>query len=324
MTVPVIDIAPLHDPGSDASETSRRIAEACESVGFFAVTNHGIATSQLDAMRSLVARVFDIDEGDKHRQAITRDNYRGFVPLGFFTPNRDDPNAPAPDQYEAFKLHWECPPNHPARQHCPIYGSNRWADHVPDMADTVLDYWDSCDRLSATLLDAFAVSLGIDGPGLRALFAAPVTNMTLLHYPPTEPNDGDYGIHPHKDTNVITILHPDPVGGLFVRSRAGEWLEATCPPEALLINTGDMMELWSGGRFVSTPHQVVNTTGKERYAFPYFLAPSHDVTIEPLVEPVAGFDRIEPIEVGPWSVEVWRTNWPDAIPADDNLHLGTV
>lgn len=156
------------------------------------------------------------------------------------------------------------------------------------------------------------------------MFAAPVTNMTLLHYPPSEPTEGSYGIHPHKDTNVFTILHPDPVGGLLVRTTAGEWIEATCPLEALLINTGDMMELWSGGRFVSTPHQVVNTTGKERYAFPYFLAPSHDVTIEPLVEPVPGFDRIEPIEVGPWSVEVWRTNWPDAIPADDNLHLGTV
>jgi hypothetical protein len=43
-----------------------------------------------------------------------------------------------------------------------------------------------------------------------------------------------------------------------------------------------------------------------------------------LVEPVPGFDRIAQIDVGPWSVEVWRTNWPDAIPADDNLHLGTV
>ena len=127
--------------------------------------------------------------------------------VGFFTPNRDDPDAPAPDRYEGYKLHWECPIDHPARQLCSVYGSNLWADHVPDMAETVLAYWDACDRLATHLLDAFAVSLGIDGPVFRAMFAAPVTNMTLLHYPPSEPTEGSYGIHPHKDTNVFTILH---------------------------------------------------------------------------------------------------------------------
>jgi isopenicillin N synthase-like dioxygenase len=98
--------------------------------------------------------------------------------------------------------------------------------------------------------------------------------MSLLHPSPSVPNEASYGIHPHKDTNVFTILHPDPVGGLLVRTTAGEWVEATCPPGALLVNTGDMMELWSGGRFVSTPHQVVNTRGGNVMHFPIFLRPA--------------------------------------------------
>lgn len=123
---------------------------------------------------------------------------------------------------------------------------------------------------------------------------------------------------------MLTILEPDQLGGLFVRTRAGEWIEPDPPANALIINIGDMLEVWSGGRFVSTPHKVVNQSGADRYSFPWFMVPSHDQRIEPFVPTQPGFRRSEAIEVGPWSLEVWRTNWPDAVPTDDDTHLGTL
>lgn len=328
-TIPTIDVGLLlsvDDLGMGAAERSigDRLTAAAEETGFFALTGHGIDAALLDQMRTMTIGLFDVDDEVKQRQAITRDNYRGFIPLGFFTPNRDDPEASAPDRYEGFKLHWEVDADDPICAESAIYGPNRWADEPADMSDVIFDYWAACDKLAAALLGSFETSLSLPVGDLSGRFEHPVTNMTLLHYPPSQPEENVHGIHPHKDTNVLTILHPDPVGGLFVRTRNGDWIEAKPPPDALLVNIGDMMEVWSGGRFVSTPHKVVNTTGQERYAFPWFLVPSHDEIIEPLVEPQPGFTRVEPIEVGPWSLEVWRTNWPDAAPADEHSHLGTL
>ena len=324
-TVPVIDIASLAG-GSMNNQIVDALTHAVEEVGFFAITGHGISPEQLEEMRLMVTEVFSVPAADKQRQAIQRDNYRGFIPLGFFTPNRaEDPNGSAPaDRYEGFKLHTEFAPEDPVCAQSAIYGPNRWAEHPTNMDRVVLEYWDACDRIAADLLGVFEVSLGLEPDELTSRFTYPVTNMTLLHYPPSRPDENVHGIHPHKDTNVLTILYPDPVGGLFVRSRDGDWIDARCPEGALLVNTGDMMEVWSGGRFVSTPHKVVNTTGRERYAFPWFLVPSHDEVIEPLVPVRPGFTRSDGVEVGPWSLEVWRTNWPDAAPSDDNTHLGTL
>ncbi|MFT7473336.1 MAG: isopenicillin N synthase-like dioxygenase [Verrucomicrobiales bacterium] len=322
--IPVIDIAPLFDEEADHRAVSASLAHAAETVGFFSITGHGISPDLLARMRAMVAELFSVSEEDKFRQAITRHNYRGFIPLGFFTPNRDDPDAPTADRYEGFKLHWEVDANDPLCAESAIYGPNRWAEHPPAMRDTVLEYWNGCDCLARALLAAFEQVLGLSQGDMAKQFARPVTNMTLLHYPPSTPDENVLGIHPHKDTNVFTVLHPDPVGGLFVRTRDGDWVEATCPTSALLVNTGDMMEVWSGGRFTSTPHKVVNATGAERYAFPWFLAPDHDVVIAPLVDPQPGFIRVDPVEVGPWSLEVWRTNWPDETPSDSTAHLGTL
>ena len=115
----------------------------------------------------------------------------------------------------------------------------------------------------------------------------------------------------------------DPAGGLDVQGHDGRWTEAVGPPEALLVNVGDLLELWSGGRFVSTPHRVVNRTCSDRYSVPYFAVPNYRVVVEPLVEPVPGFRR-DPVPVGEVSAEVWRTNWPDEDPSESGYHLGTL
>ncbi len=159
---------------------------------------------------------------------------------------------------------------------------------------------------------------------LLGFFRQPLTNMTLLHYPAQAPDSEGFGIHPHKDTDALTILAPDPVGGLMLREKESRtWLQIQAPPEALVVNIGDMLELWSGGRFVSTPHKVENRSGKARYSFPYFSVPRYDTVVQPLVMPLPGFHR-QPTHVGEVSREVWRTNWPDTQPANNHYDLGTL
>ena len=295
------------------------MVEACAQIGFFSIVDHGIRAGLFTEMRDLCRAVFAQPDAVKEAERITPGNYRGYIPLGFFTPNRGEANGTTPDLYEGFKLHWECPDG---RADCDLYGPNRWLAELPEMRATVLEYWAECERLAAELLVLLAPTLGVTAGSLQSWHEDPLSNMTLLHYP-ERPADNTVGIHPHKDTNVLTFLHPDPVGGLQVRSNEGVWIEPEVPEDALLVNTGEMLELWSGGRLPATPHRVLNPSGAERYSFPWFLVPNHAVTVAPLAPVVDGFTRA-PMPVGALSAEVWRTNWPDEAPSAAGHDLGTL
>mgnify|MGYP001169170606 CR=1 FL=1 len=222
------------------SEEADGLVEALSGVGFAAVRDHHVPDADLAAMRRLLVALFDVDDGAKDRQSVSRDDYRGYIPLRFFSPNRD--KAAPPDGFEGYKLHWECPPDHPVRSECALYGPNRWADHLPEMPSVVESWWAAMEAFASRLMAGLADAIGLQGKGFAEAMEAPLTNVTLLHYPGRRADDPAPGFHSHKDITVVTILDPDPVGGLEVRTRDGEWLEAVCPSDALLVNVGQKTE----------------------------------------------------------------------------------
>ena len=50
----------------------------------------------------------------------------------------------------------------------------------------------------------------------------------------------------------------------------------------LLLNVGDMLHRWSNGQLRSTPHRVINRSGRERYSCPFFYDPNVAAEIAPL------------------------------------------
>lgn len=323
--LPVIDVSCFRDGWDQANAQARNdlmasIDDACTGTGFFYLTGHGVPESTIGAIQDAVVGYFSQPEAEKWALTVQPDNYRGYVPLGFFTPN--DGQGPA-DLYESFKLHFDVDATDPICQDCDLYGPNRWPDHPAGFKQAVSDYWQALDGIGIVLFQAMVAALDIPESRIRGSFSKPLTNMTLLHYPPMEKGQDGFGIHPHKDTDAFTILYPDPVGGLQVRHRDGSWLDAHAPEGAFIVNIGDMIEVWSGGRYVSTPHRVINRTGRERYSFPWFAVPRHDVVIEPLIEPLPWFDRVA-VSSGEWSRAVWYTNYPDKIDVPEGVQTGSL
>lgn len=320
--IPLIDISGCRRGDAVATDkTLLAVEQACRNVGFMYITGHGITAQTINRLRNAVIAWFAQPLAVKLHYRISRANYRGYIPAGFFSANSGELDA---DCYEGYKLHFEINADDPICSTCDLYGPNKWPQHGSELEAAVEDYWQQCDQVLSVLLQLLARILCMESGALLRLFDKPLTNMTLLHYPPPATGASRYGIHPHKDTDVLTLLAPDPVGGLLVKrtGRSG-WIKAEAPGEALVVNTGDLLELWSGGYFVSTPHKVESQHSCSRYSFPYFAVPRYDTVVTPVVPAQPGFSRAG-VHVGDVSREVWRTNWPDVLPTTDEFELGTL
>ena len=320
-SLPIISIESFATsaPGSaNYDNDAADLYAALSEIGFAIIVGHGVGDEIVANMRNAVKAVFDTPREVLMQDMVVKGNYRGFVPLGYFTPNS---GTGAADQYEAWKLHNETDPSNPVISACSLYGPNKWPNIPADVRTPIMAYWNVLTEVSERLIIALCSQMGVDQNILLSYMSDPLTNMTLLNYPPMPPQSDSWGIHPHKDFNLLTLLAHDPIGGLEVRNRNDEWLSADCPPNGMVLNVGDMLELWSGGRLISTPHRVFNRSGKPRQSFPYFSKPRWDVMVKPLLEPIAGFDR-PPLHVGTSAADIWYSNWPDSASSDPAQVLG--
>jgi isopenicillin N synthase-like dioxygenase len=115
------------------------------------------------------------------------------------------------------------------------------------------------------------------------------TLLRVLHYPPLRGDEpaGALRAAAHEDINLLTLLPAAPVPGLQVLQRkpglAGRWLEVPCEPGTLVVNTGDMLSLATGGWLPSTTHRVLNPSGPaglvSRISLPLFLHPRPEVRL---------------------------------------------
>ena len=94
--IPIIDLA---DHEEQILPTLER---ALCDIGFVLVTGHDVPAELVRNLRQHLNDYFDRPLSEKMAERITPDNYRGYIPLGFFSPNTE---GIKPDQYEGYKLH---------------------------------------------------------------------------------------------------------------------------------------------------------------------------------------------------------------------------
>ncbi len=292
MSVPTIDIAPYFSGDAQARKaTAQAIGDACERIGFFAIANAGVPQALIDRAFAASAEFFDQPQAVKDQtRPDSSASPRGYHKLGTKnlakTLGYDNP----PDLREQFyigPLVDRAPDfaRHPEAAF--LYAPNIWPETPASYRPSFTAYYQALETLGRDLMRLFALALDQDETFFddkidRHFATLPANDYPALDYDPL-PDQLRCG--EHSDFGSLTILA---VGGresgLQVKTRSGDWVDATTDAGQFIVNIGDMMQRWTNDRWISNLHRVVNPTRglgytNRRQSMGYFLHPNYDAEI---------------------------------------------
>lgn len=280
--VPTIDLSAK----TEEQVTVDLIAKACSEFGFFQVVGHGIPSELIQEYREQFRLYFDLPPETKNSWKRGDNNSRGYFDDELTKQKRDwkqclDFGIPG-------SRDWDVPDDDP--QNLCLDGWNQLppTEFLPDFRRTVTQYFDACAELADRIAILMAKGLGQDGQAdiLQALRERHSSYLRTNYYPPcTETDDkGEkpLGISPHQDAGFLTVLLQDDNCHSLQVLKDDTWITVHPEPGALTINTGDMAQVWSNGKYKAPPHRVLSSESLERFSAPFFYNPPYEALVKPL------------------------------------------
>jgi isopenicillin N synthase-like dioxygenase len=285
-SIPVIDIARLRDPA-----TLEKLDMACREWGFFQVVNHGIRPQTIDAILARAKTFFAEPIDVKRRISRSAENAWGFYDKELTKNTRD------------WKQIFDYGPSEGVTRR------PQWPAAKPEVRSAVLEYYAECEALAFRLLIAVANNLGVASHYLLGGFVPEHSSFLRLNFYPTcptpespkgiaTPRTGHLGLNHHTDAGAMTLLLQDDQPGLEVY-RDGEWHLVEPRRGALVVNIGDIVQVWSNDRYQAALHRVIANASAERFSVPFFFCPAYSAAYAPLPTTV---DRTTPLRYR-------RINW---------------
>lgn len=267
--IPTLDASRLHDP-----IMRRALDEACRDWGCFQLVRHGIEAGLLQALQREMRAFFALPIEVKRRVERTAENPWGFYDRELTKNTRD------------WKQIFDCGPEGEDALPTP------WLEERPMLRPVLRAHAEACRQLASKLLGAIAACL--DWPAkdlMRAFLPRHTSFLRLNYYPPCPtpaqpvgvhtPAQGHLGVNHHTDAGALTLLLQDDQPGLEV-FRAQRWHEVEVRPDALVVNLGDIVQVWSNDRYAAPVHRVRVDRSRPRYSAPFFLNPAPETLYAPL------------------------------------------
>ena len=269
--IPVIDVAALV-AGKDCIETAQALRAASQNPGFIYVRQHGISAAVIENARRSAAEFFRQAPASKATIAVSP-HHRGWLESGAARMADDVP----PDLKESFI--WGSNRQARGRDHT-LRGPNQWPT-IPGFREHAIQWFDAASELARRLLQAFAIALDLDREFFLRQAEAPLSRASFVHYPAAPAKSPTrFGVGPHTDFGVLTILCQDDVGGLQIADVDGTWVDAPPIEGTLIVNVGDLLERWTNGAFRSAPHRVIAPTDNHRLSLVLAFDPKPETMID--------------------------------------------
>ncbi|XP_057728554.1 1-aminocyclopropane-1-carboxylate oxidase 5 [Arachis stenosperma] len=268
MAVPVIDFSKLN--GEERAKTMAQIANGCEEWGFFQLINHGISEELLERVKKVCSEFYKLER---------EENFNNSTSVKIMNDLAENKNTGKLEHVD-----WE--------DVITLLDDNEWPQNPQEFRKTMAEYRSELKKLAEKMMDVMDENLGLprgymkkalnDGEGDNAFFGTKVS-----HYPPCPYPEHVNGLRAHTDAGgLILLFQDDKVGGLQML-KDGQWLEVQPLPNAIVINTGDQIEVLSNGRYKSCWHRVLVSTEGNRRSIASFYNPSLKATIYPAPKLVA-------------------------------------
>ncbi len=270
--VPVIDLA------GEPAQVEDAVARACAEWGFFHLVGHGLDAGLLDAAMAQARGFFAAPAHAKRALGRSRDNPWGYYDREL-TKNRRDKKEIfdiGPD-VAAIRVEGDV-----------FFGETPFPAWRPELQTVARAYFAACEDLCLRLLRPVATGLGAEAGALNDAFAGAHTSfLRLNHYPTRDLLAGEsgqpagLGIHHHTDAGAITVLLTDGRPGLQVL-KDDSWRPVDPVPGGLIVNIGDMAQVWSNDAYQAPLHRVLAMEAEERLSLAFFFNHAYSAIISPL------------------------------------------
>ncbi|KAJ6890776.1 gibberellin 2-beta-dioxygenase 6-like [Populus alba x Populus x berolinensis] len=263
--LPLIDLSCLNSTDErERLACAEAICRASSEWGFFQVVNHGISPELVRNMRREQVKLFQTPFDKKATCGVLNNSYRWGTPT-----------ATCPKQFswsEAFHI----PLSRVSEQAC--YGE------FSSLREVMMEFAAAMSKLSRVLAGVLAENLGHPRGVFENICQEINCFLRLNRYPACPISSEIFGLVPHTDSDFLTILSQDEVGGLQLM-KDSKWVAVNPNQDALIVNIGDLFQVWSNDVYKSVEHKVVANGKTERYSIAYFLCPSFDSLVGSCMEP---------------------------------------
>jgi isopenicillin N synthase-like dioxygenase len=255
---PVIDISE-----SERTHVHRAIDVACREWGVFQVVGHGIDLRLIGALRRQMRALFAAPGDQKLAIARTAKNPWGFYDRELTRHVRD----------------WK-----QVYDYGPADGVDavpQWPAGLPAFEPVVRAFYAARDELSLRLLRVITHNLGMPAASLDRHFRPAHTSFLRLNYYPQCPApQWHHGVHAHTDSGALTLLLQDKPG--LEVEHGGRWVIVPPRADALVVNIGDILQVWSNDQYAAPMHRALVHPHEDRFSVPFFFNPAYSTCYAPL------------------------------------------
>ncbi|KAG2313483.1 hypothetical protein Bca52824_025040 [Brassica carinata] len=260
MAIPVIDFSKIN--GEEREKTLSDIAKACEEWGFFQLVNHGIPLEILNKVKSLASECYKTEREEAFKTSTP------VKLLNELLEKNTGEKLENVDWEDVFTLL--------------DHNQNEWPSNTSGLKGEVR-------KLASKMMEVMDENLGLPKGYIKKAFNEGMEDgeetaffgTKVSHYPPCPHPKLVNGLRAHTDAGgVVLLFQDDEYDGLQVL-KDGEWIDVQPLPNAIVINTGDQIEVLSNGRYKSAWHRVLAREEGNRRSIASFYNPSYKAAIGP-------------------------------------------